>query len=570
MTIFKHHKFAIWPILCCWLLLPAVNCWGQVIHGDATNNDNAWWRHTTVYQIYPRSFMDANGDGIGDLQGIISKLDYIQSCGFQTIWVSPFFASPQKDFGYDISNYRSIAPEYGDTNTVNQLITEVHQRGMKIVFDMVMNHTSDQHPWFQESRQSKNNPKSDWYIWRDGHGKHPPNNWKASIGGSGWHYDSLRQQYYWTSFLPFQPDLNYNNPEVKKAMFDNVRYWLSRGVDGFRLDIFNSIYEDSSYHNNPFKLRMIPSADDPDGFFQHMKYTVNTPQDFQFAKDLRAVINEYPHPERFLVGEVFGSPTILRKYLGDKQDGLNLVFLFQTLNIKFKASFFKKIVSTFEKEYPNPYLPTYVFSNHDRKRSISRMGNDVRKAKLLAVFQMTVRGVPFTYQGEEIGMEQAHIPLKKAQDLLAQRYKWIPQFLANASPEALNRDECRTPMQWDSTTNAGFSPPNAHTWLPVNSNKDHINVAMEETDSASLLTLYKRLLALRKSQTDFEDTPTNILPHQPKGVLAYKRGDITVYINFGKHTRKMVSPQGQTLLNLNTYTAKGKLVLPRYSATVVR
>ena len=540
---------------------------------SAAAQDSLWWQRTTVYQIYPRSFKDSNGDGIGDLEGVISKLDYLKDLGIETIWLSPFFSSPQQDYGYDISDYRGVAPEYGDTNTVNRLIKEIHLRGMKVVFDMVMNHTSDQHPWFQESRQSNNNPKSDWYVWRDGKGKHhnkPPNNWKASIGGSGWHYDETRKQYYWSSFLSFQPDLNYYNPEVKKAMFANVRYWLDRGVDGFRLDIFNSIYEDSSFRNNPFRFKAIPSATDPDGFFQHMKYTVNHPLDSVFAKELRAVINEY-QPARFLVGEVFGNNKTLRHFIGDKQDGLNLVFLFKTLDRKFKAKAYKKLLTEFEKDYPAPYLLTFVYSNHDRKRGISRLGNDVRKAKLLAMIQLTTRAVPFIYQGEEIGMEQAHIPLKQAKDLLALKYSNIPQWLVTLSPESLNRDECRTPMQWDSTANAGFSQGGA-PWLPVNGNYKRINVVKEEGDSSSLLLFYKDLLAWRKRDHAVMTKQLTPIEHLPNGILAYSRDDVIVFVNFTKHTKKFKMPfSGRVMVGTeHVETTGNNLYVPPYGGAVVR
>ncbi len=266
-------------------------------------SQNEWWKNTTVYQVYPRSYFDSNGDGIGDLKGIIQKLDYIQDLGFETLWISPFFASPQKDFGYDISNYYSIAPEYGDTAVCSQLISEVHKRNMKIIFDLVMNHTSDEHPWFKESAASRSNAKADWYVWKAG---------KGMVGGSGWHYNEQRKQFYWASFLGFQPDLNYNNPEVKKAMLDVTAYWLAKGVDGFRLDIFNAIYEDTSFRDNPFRFKLIPDEKDPDGFFQKAKYTVNNPKSFEFATELRSTVDK--SGTKYLVGEVFGEPSVLKKY----------------------------------------------------------------------------------------------------------------------------------------------------------------------------------------------------------------------------------------------------------------
>jgi glycosidase len=266
-----------------------------------------WWKTTTIYQVYPRSFKDSTGNGIGDIPGIISKLDYLQNLGVETIWFSPFFSSPQRDYGYDVSDYRGIASEYGTMRNCERLIQEIHDRGMYVVFDMVLNHTSDQHPWFLQSRSSRDNPKRNWYIWRDGQkpeGKKPPNNWKSIVGGSGWHYDEQTDQWYWAQFLPFQPDLNYRNPEVKQEMFDTVRFWLDKGVDGFRLDIINTVFEDENLQNNPFALNFFPSEEHDKSFFQDKVYTINHPDNFAFVKKLRCVMDEYSDPERFLIGEI--------------------------------------------------------------------------------------------------------------------------------------------------------------------------------------------------------------------------------------------------------------------------
>jgi len=488
--VYCNVKFFISVIFffCGWLSLS----FGQSIDSD-------WWKSTTVYQIYPRSFYDTDGDGLGDLNGIIQKLDHVKSLGFETIWISPFFLSPQRDFGYDISDYHSIAPEYGDMETCLKLIAEVHARNMKIVFDLVMNHTSDEHAWFKESSSNKENEKADWYVWKDGKGKHgqkPPNNWKATIGGSGWHWHEGRKQFYWASFLEFQPDLNYSNPEVKNAMLDVARYWLSKGVDGFRLDIFNSIYEDTSFHNNPGSLKIIPSEESPDGFFQKMKYNVNQKGSFEFATELRAVVDSFQNPSRFMVGEVFGDVETTKKFCSyDGKNGLHTIFLFKTLSTPFKAKKWRNMVEEFETNFPEPYVPTYVFSNHDRRRSITPLGNDVRKAKLLAFFQFTVRGIPFTYYGEELGIEKPTLPLKTGLDPLAQRYKSIPQFMVSWTGQSLNRDECRTPMLWDTRQNAGFT--SGEPWLPVAENFNEINVQTQEADSTSLMNFYKRVIALR-------------------------------------------------------------------------
>lgn len=526
-------------------------------------NPGDWWRKTTIYQIYPRSFYDSNGDGIGDLTGIIQKLDHIQELGFETIWISPFFMSPQKDFGYDISNYYSIAPEYGDSVTCDQLIREVHKRKMKIIFDLVMNHTSDEHSWFRESKTSAINPKSNWYIWKDGKGKkgsRPPNNWKSMVGGSGWHYDTERKQFYWASFLSFQPDLNYRNPEVKKAMLDVTRYWSAKGVDGFRLDIFNAIYEDSSFTNNPFSFKIIPNEENPDGFFQKAKYNINNMQSFEFATELRNTVDKTGN--KYLIGEVFGDANLLKKYCDfNGKPGLHSVFLFKTLATPFKAKAFRNLVLSFENNFPSPFLPTYVFSNHDRKRSITRLKNNVNKAKLLALFQFTVRGIPFTYYGEELGIPQTNIPLKKGKDPMAQRYKWLPQFIANMSGESINRDGCRTPMLWNKENHAGFTTGN-DPWLPVTEQYLNLNVEKQNSDSTSLLLFYSDLLALRKTIPAIHSGELKIAEEYcTSNFFAFYRmlgnEKYLIVLNMSKHTLKPNLPKGETLLKLNSN--KGEL-----------
>ena len=534
--------------------------------------DPSWWRKTTIYQIYPRSFYDSNGDGIGDLPGIIQKLDYIQELGFETIWISPFFVSPQKDFGYDISNYYSIAPEYGDSIICYQLIEEVHKRKMKIIFDLVMNHTSDEHSWFKESMTSKNNAKSDWYIWKEGRGKkglHPPNNWKSMVGGSGWHYHNTRKQFYWASFLTFQPDLNYRNPEVKKAMLDVTQYWSAKGVDGFRLDIFNAIYEDSAYTNNPFSFKLIPGEENPNGFFQKVKYNINNIQSFEFATELRNSLDKIG--KRYLIGEVFGDAKLLKKYCDyNGKPGLHSVFLFKTLSTTFKAKAFRKLVLSFENNFSSPFLPTYVFSNHDRKRSITRLKNDVNKAKLLALFQFTIRGIPFTYYGEELGIPQTNIALKKGKDPMAMRYKRLPQFIANMSEETINRDGCRTPMLWNNENHAGFTKGNT-PWLPVTELYLSLNVEKQKSDSTSLLQFYADLLALRKSIPAIHSGELKIAEEYcTSKIFAFYRiignEKYLVVLNMSKHIINQTLPRGELLLKLNS----NKYELGAYGALVIK
>ncbi|MDX5584561.1 MAG: alpha-glucosidase [Aureibaculum sp.] len=505
------------------------------------NEANNWWKQTSVYQIYPRSYMDSDGDGIGDLNGIISKLDYIESLGFETLWLSPFFNSPQEDHGYDISDFQNIQPEYGDLAIVDSLIAEVHKRDMKIVFDLVLNHTSDQHPWFLESKSSQNNPKNDWYVWQDGQGDDPPNNWKNILGQiSGWNYVPERDQYYYAAFLPFQPDLNMSNPEVKEAIFDMVKFWLDKDVDGFRLDIFNFIFEDQNFPDNPRTLRYLPNMNEGKWLFEDHKYNFHQPEVIEFAKELRQVLESYPDG-RFMVGEVFGSHRHMRELLGlENLDGLNLVFLFDFLdNFEFSADYFREKTEAYEAFYPAPLVPTYVFGNHDQARSIARLDNDTRKAEVLASFQFTMRGVPFTYQGEEIGMKNGEIPLTEAQDPLAAFWLKLPKWISENTGIIMNRDNCRTPMQWSNETAAGFSKTD-DTWLPVQKDYRTINVEDQLQDQNSLLQTYKELLALRKRYPVLKNGALKFINHAalPEDVLAYtrKNGDhnITVYLNYSE------------------------------------
>jgi len=535
----------------------------------ASFSQSPWYHHTTIYQVYPRSYYDSNGDGIGDIQGIIQKLDYIKALGFETVWCSPFFSSPQKDFGYDISDYKGIAPEYGTMTDAEQLIAEVHKRDMKIVMDMVMNHTSLQHPWFARDVQAGKGNKNDFYIWVD-----KPNNWKSLTGGDGWHYSPERGQYFWASFLPFQPDLNYRNPEVKKAMLGNVRFWLEKGADGFRLDIFNVLYKDSQMRDNPFSWKAVPSETNPDGFFQKMKYTINQPESMEFAKELRAVCNEYG--EKMLIGEVTGDRETIRKFAGaEKNDGLGLVFNFEMLRFKFKASYFEELISNVEQAFPEPFMPVYVFSNHDRRRSIKRLKDDTRKAALLHTLQLTTRGVPCMYYGEEIGMTDARIPYKKGLDPIAQKMRSYPRILFDMAGETMNRDEMRTPMQWNDSTNAGFSTAGT-TWLPVNENYHSINTEKEAQTEGSLLKTIEQLLKVRNSSDALRYGSIELIATKelPKHILAFIRKtgteEVIIYLNFGKQAKAMPIGTSTTLYLSGSKVQDGIVTIEGYGAAIFR
>ncbi len=491
-----------------------------------------WWKKTVVYQIYPRSFLDSNEDGVGDLRGIISKLDYLKDLGVETLWISPFYASPQADFGYDISDYRCISPEFGDMDTCLELIREVHIRGMYIVFDMVLNHTSDRHPWFLESRSSRDHPKRDWYIWRDGRkpgGKRPPNNWHSMIGGSGWHYDAGTDQWYWAQFLPFQPDLNYRNPAVRKEMLDTMRFWLDRGVDGFRLDIVNALFEDEALRDNPFAWKLFPSDEDPTMLFQQSTHTLNHPDTLEFMKELRKVVDGCDAPPRFLVGEVSAAIDLVRAHCGEGGNGLNLAFLFRSLATPLDAEPMRRLIKEYEAWFPEPLSPTWVFGNHDRARRVLRLKDDLELAKLNVAWQLTVRGVPFLYYGEEIGQPQARFPVRDSLDAVAIRMKswpqWVFDFVRWWKKESINRDECRTPMQWEPGVTAGFCPPDVRPWLPVPREPVGRSVSQQREDPDSLWNTCRRFLHVRKEYPSLNQGTLELLPATKTGpsVVGYVR-----------------------------------------------
>ncbi len=535
-----------------------------------------WWKKTTVYQIYPRSWFDTNGDGIGDIQGIIDKLDYLKDLGYETVWVSPYTESPQRDFGYDVSNYTSISPQYGTMKLFETLVEEVHRRNMKLVFDLVMNHTSDEHEWFKESASSRTNPKTDWYIWKDGRGKNGmkrPNNWRAMSGNWAWTYSPTRKQFYYSAFLPFQPDLNYHNPQVKQAMFDVARFWLNKGVDGFRLDIISAIYEDSTLKNNPPSIRAMPSDESLTIYFQHVKNNFLQEQSFEFSTELRSVIDEFHSPDRFLLGESHGDENVINKFCDYKgKKGLKAVFLFKAVSTPFKAKPFRKMVGRFEKAFPEPLIPTLVFANHDRTRIITRLGGSIEKAKLLALFQFTARGIPFTYFGEEIGIPRVRIPLKVGKDAIAIQHKNLPQGLVNMTIETLNRDECRTPMLWNGKPNAGFCPDSVKPWLPVASNYKGINAEKQLAEPKSQINFFKRIIHLRNETPALYQGSLEIAKDLcSRKILAYYRiaddKKYLVLLNMSKS--KVKNPVIGGELIISTHTKSEQSILQPFEGRVI-
>ena len=560
------------------------------------DSKNPWWKKTTVYQIYPRSFLDTTGNGIGDLNGIISKLDYLQDLGIETIWISPFFVSPtwkpyqQHDCGYDIIEYRDVNPEYGSLETVELLIKEIHDRDMKIVLDMVLNHTSIEHAWFKESCASRDNPKRDWYIWRDGKKsgrKKPPNNWRAMIMGSPWHYDQRTDQWYYAAFLDFQPDLNYRNAEVQREMLDTARFWLKKGVDGFRLDIINALFEDEDFQDAPLTWKLF--SEDMDVLFKSSRMNFNHPDTIEFCKKLRRTIDEFDDPSRFMVGEVIASLPTIKKFLGEDTDGLNLSFLFKSLNVPLNAKKVEQLIQLYEKYFPEPFIPTWVFGNHDRFRRISKLNGSMKKAKVNAALQLTARGVPFIYYGDEIGMEQADIKVKESLDPLARHFRRIPPFVHSAlgkSKRSIIRDGCRTPMQWNDTENAGFSMAGAKTWLPVSPSYKERNVLAQEKDPDSLLHCYRRFLRIRRETPALHSGDLTIMRRKqiPGKILSYVRSfhdegrgeEVYIFLNFSSKIVSFMTPLKDlklltsTTMKSNPLQQNGKIVLTPWEGIVLK
>ena len=520
-----------------------------------------WWRETTVYQVYPRSFFDSDNDGIGDIKGLTAKLDYIKNAGFETIWISPFFSGPQKDFGYDISDYRDIAPEFGTFADVTELIAEIHEHNMYVIFDMVLNHTSDQHRWFKESRSSRDNPKRDWYIWKDGKtspgGRRiPPNNWKSQVSGSGWHWDDKTGQWYWAAFLPFQPDLNYRNPEVKKEIFSMLRFWLDRGVDGFRLDIIGAVFEDKDFRDSPFIWKLFPDEENTGMLFRSTCMTQNLPESIDFCGELRKLTDEYSSPSRFMVGETFGSPDDVAAFC---RDGLHSAFAFKCTSVPFSAGAFRKLITEYERVFKDPLIPVWAFSNHDRTRRITALGGSTARAKLNAAFQLTVRGIPFFYYGEEIGMTDTPLAHKESLDPVSFPFKKLPSPVFNLLNRkvngSLNRDKIRTPMQWNGGCNAGFCSAEADPWLPLNPEYSEINTEKSIADEDSLFNCIARFQRFRQNSAVLKTGRLELLPVKalPKNVLGFRRlldgyDGLKVIFNFGSSKRNVDVGRGDKLL----------------------
>jgi alpha-glucosidase len=489
---------------------------------DKDKSAQDWWKGAVIYQVYPRSFKDANSDGVGDLKGITQKLDYISSLGVDAVWISPFFTSPMKDFGYDVSDYRGIDPLFGTIGDFDEMLTAAHKRGIKIIIDMVLSHTSDQHAWFTESRMDRTNPKADWFVWADPKPDgSPPNNWQSVFGGSSWEYDMRRGQYYLHNFLKEQPDLNLHNPEVKAALFDACRFWLDRGVDGFRLDAAAHFFHSPKLEDNPVNPNPNPSNFNisfptPFSMQRHVN-DARIPDALAFAEEFRKMLDEYRG--RMAVAEVGGEDCVnVAAQYTDGPKRLQTAYNFSLISgEKPSAGHIRHAVEEFASKKTDSW-PSWAFSNHDVVRVASRWGheqyaNDPAFARMLMGVLGSLRGSIFVYQGEELGLSDAKIRPDEIQD------PW-GKFLY---PLWQGRDGCRTPMPWsEKEKNAGFSTAKT-TWLPIPDEHRKASVANQEKDKDSPLNFTRAFLAWRKTQEPLVRGSMNFLPCSDDGMLAFTR-----------------------------------------------
>jgi alpha-glucosidase len=498
-----------------------------------------WWQHSVIYEIYPRSFQDSDGDGIGDLNGILARLDYLVGLGIDAIWISPIYPSPMADFGYDVADYCGIDPIFGTMQDFERLLAEVHRRGLKMILDFVPNHTSDQHPWFIDSRSSRENPKRNWYLWRE-----RPNNWLSNFGGSGWKLDNTTDQYYFHSFLKEQPDLNWRNPDVKTAMFDVLRFWLRLGVDGFRVDVMWLLIKDAQFRDNPsnpgYRLgqassnRLLPI------------YNSDRPEVHKLVAEMRAVVDEFP--DRVLIGEIYLPVKQLMTYYGTDLKGANLPFNFQLLQCAWSATAVAQVISEYEGALPTGAWPNWVLGNHDQPRIATRVGT--RQARVAAMLLFTLPGTLTLYYGEELGMTNVPIASEHVRDPAEKNEPGLGQ----------GRDPERTPMPWDNSHLAGFTK--GSPWLPLGDEHSNINVEALQKDRSSILCLYRRLIGLRRKHPTLIRGSLQALAVESE-VLRFQRVEeqdrILVLLNMG-HVPMQVEIEPGCVLASTFFDREGKRV----------
>jgi len=443
----------------------------------------AWWQRGVIYQIYPRSFLDTDGDGVGDLPGITRGLPYLAWLGVDALWISPIYPSPMADFGYDIADYTGIDPRFGTLADFDALLAEAHRLGLKVILDYVPNHSSDRHPWFAASRAAREDPRRSWYIWSDpAPGGGPPNNWRSMFGGSAWTWHEATRQFYYHAYLHEQPDLNWREPAVRAAMLDVMRFWFDRGVDGFRIDALRQLVEDDHLRDNPPNPDYDPRRGPYDALLP--VYTADRPETLEALAEMRRLADRYP--DRLLIGELYLPIDRLMAYYGENRDGVHLPSNFHLIPLTWQARTIAGLIEAYEAALPPGAWPNWVLGNHDRSRVASRLG--AAKARLAAMLLLTLRGTPTLYYGDEIGMVDGAIPPELVQD----------PWEKNLPGVGLGRDPERTPMQWSAEPGGGFTA--GRPWLPVAPDAALVNVARARREPTSMLSLYRCLLALRRER----------------------------------------------------------------------
>lgn len=483
-----------------------------------------WWKRGVIYQVYPRSFQDSDGDGVGDLVGIQSRLDYLSWLGIDALWISPFYPSPMADFGYDVSDYCDIDPLFGTLADFDLLVEKAHARDIKLILDLVPNHTSDQHPWFVESRKHRQGPKRDWYIWRDPNpAGGPPNNWLSNFGGSAWEYDPPTGQYYYHAFLKEQPDLNWRNPHVRNAIYDAMRFWLERGVDGFRVDVIWHLMKDAEFRDNPLNPAYQQGRPEIERLLQ--LHSADQPEVHGVIAEMRRLIERYP--ERVLIGEIYLPLNRLVAYYGEQLSGAHLPFNFQLIQAAWNARTLASMIREYEEALPKGGWPNWVLGNHDQHRVATRVGAE--QARVAAMLLLTLRGTPTLYYGDEIGMQDVPIPPGSARDPWELREPGL----------GVGRDPQRTPMQWDDSANAGFTT--GKPWLSLSEQYAQCNVAKLASDEGSILRLYRDLINLRRRFSALSTGEFRLI-FEGGDILAYERFDATgrfrIYLNLSRDERK--------------------------------
>jgi oligo-1,6-glucosidase len=549
-------------------------CNSDEISKESDTMARKWWKESVVYQIYPRSFMDSNGDGIGDLRGIISKLDYLKELGVDVIWLSPVYRSPNDDNGYDISDYQAIMDEFGTMQDWEELLAEVHQRGMKLIMDLVVNHSSDEHPWFVEARRSKDNPYRDFYIWRPGKDGAEPNNWESCFSGSAWEYDEATGEYYLHLFSKKQPDLNWENPKLRRAVYDMMTWWLDKGIDGFRMDVINFISKDPD----------LPDVPNPEGkrYVFGGQYFMNGPRIHEFLQEMnQEVLSKY---DVMTVGEMPGvTPEEAILYTAEDRGELNMVFQFEHMELDsglggkwdvkpWLLKDLKAVMTKWQKALENKGWNSLYLNNHDQPRMVSRFGDDTKyreeSAKMLATFLHLMQGTPFIYQGEEIGMTNVRFAsiedYKDIETLNMVREKAVEngedmQKVMRAI-HMKGRDNARTPVQWDDTKHAGFTT--GTPWISVNPNYKEVNVKQALINPNSVFHYYKKLIQLRKQHEIIVYGTYDLILENHEQIYAYTRtlGDekLVVICNFFNGTPRFELP-----VHLRSYK-KCELIVANY------